>query len=123
MASSGRTIGIVSLRVILDRVNELLRREIGNVIQKDYEWHGKLVTISEVEVTQEAEDAWVGMLEGTVRGFIGNPECTPGYYNNEGKPAARSVQGGSYGGGPVAFVQVLEQWRAEGDMRGLLLNT
>ena len=22
----------------LDRVNELLRREIGNVIQKDYEW-------------------------------------------------------------------------------------
>ena len=36
---------------------------------------------------------------------------------------ARSVQGGSYGGGPVAFVQVLEQWRAEGDMRGLLLNT
>ncbi|MEY4246847.1 MAG: hypothetical protein RIS69_394, partial [Actinomycetota bacterium] len=37
-------------------------------------------------------------------------------------PAARSVQGGSYGGGPVAFVQVLEQWRAEGDMRGLLLN-
>ena len=33
----------------LDRVNELLRREIGTVIQKDYEWTNRLVTVSEVE--------------------------------------------------------------------------
>jgi ribosome-binding factor A len=50
----------------LDRVNELLRREIGNVIQKDYEWHGKLVTISEVEVTQDLKEArvWTSVLGG-----------------------------------------------------------
>jgi ribosome-binding factor A len=50
----------------LDRVNELLRREIGNVIQKDYEWHGKLVTISEVEVTQDLKEGkvWTSVLGG-----------------------------------------------------------
>jgi ribosome-binding factor A len=50
----------------LDRVNELLRREIGNVIQKDYEWHGKLVTVSGVEVTQDLKEGkvWIGVLGG-----------------------------------------------------------
>jgi ribosome-binding factor A len=50
----------------LDRVNELLRREIGNVIQKDYEWHGKLVTVSEIEVTQDLKEAkvWTSVLGG-----------------------------------------------------------
>jgi ribosome-binding factor A len=49
-----------------DRVNELLRREIGNVIQKDYEWHGKLVTVNEVEITQDLKEGkvWVGVLGG-----------------------------------------------------------
>ena len=50
----------------LDRVNELLRREIGNVIQKDYEWHNRLVTVSEVEVTQDLKEGkvWIGVLGG-----------------------------------------------------------
>ena len=50
----------------LDRVNELLRREIGNVIQKDYEWHGKLVTVSGVEVTQDLKEGkvWTSVLGG-----------------------------------------------------------
>ena len=48
--------------------------------------------------------------------------CTPGYYNNEGKPAERSVQDGFYGAGPVAFIRVLEEWRAAGDLAGLELT-
>ena len=50
----------------LDRVNELLRREIGTVIQKDYEWHGKLVTVAEVEVTQDLKEGkvWTSVLGG-----------------------------------------------------------
>ncbi len=49
-----------------DRINELLRREIGNVIQKDYEWHGKLITVSGVEVTQDLKEGkvWIGVLGG-----------------------------------------------------------
>jgi len=56
----------------LDRVNELLRREIGNVVQKDYEWHGKLVTISEVDVTQDLKEAkvWTSILGGDAQPVI-----------------------------------------------------
>ena len=56
----------------LDRINELLRREIGNVIQKDYEWHGKLVTISEVDVTQDLKEAkvWTSVLGGDAQSVI-----------------------------------------------------
>ena len=57
--------------------------------------------------------------------------CTPGYYNNEGKPNEPGGQRGSfispgqngpYGGGPIAFVKLLEDWRAEGDLQGLELT-
>lgn len=50
----------------LDRVNELLRREIGTVIQKDYEWHGKLVTVSAVEITHDLKEGkvWTSVLGG-----------------------------------------------------------
>jgi len=56
----------------LDRVNELLRREIGNVVQKDYEWHGKLVTISEVDVTQDLKEGkvWTSVLGGDAQPVI-----------------------------------------------------
>ena len=49
-------------------------------------------------------------------------ECTPGYYNNEGNVQAMSTRNGSYGAGPVAFVKVLEAWRAEGGLKGLELS-
>jgi len=51
----------------LDRVNELLRREISAVVQKDYEWNGKLVTVNDVEVTQDLKEGkvWIGVLGGS----------------------------------------------------------
>ncbi|MBI1210040.1 MAG: NAD(P)-binding protein [Alphaproteobacteria bacterium] len=73
-----------------------------------------------VEATPEAEEEWVQTIKKLAilrRRFL--EECTPGYYNNEGKPAARSEQDGFYGAGPVAFVKVLEDWRAEGSLQGL----
>ncbi len=56
----------------LIRVNELLRREIGTVIQKDYEWNNRLVTVSEVEVTQDLKEAkvWIGVLGGEAASVI-----------------------------------------------------
>jgi ribosome-binding factor A len=52
-----------------DRVNELLRREIGAIVQKDYEWHSRLVTVNEVEVTQDLKEGkvWIGVLGGDAR--------------------------------------------------------
>ena len=51
----------------LDRINELLRREISAIIQRDYEWNGKLVSVSEVEVTQDLKEGrvWISVLGGS----------------------------------------------------------
>ena len=50
----------------MDRVNELLRREIGSVVQKDYEWKNRLVTVSGVEITQDLKEGkvWTSVLGG-----------------------------------------------------------
>ncbi|MFN3584624.1 MAG: flavin-containing monooxygenase [Phenylobacterium sp.] len=76
-----------------------------------------------VEPAQEAEDAWVETIVklSTMREqFL--RECTPGYYNNEGKVELMSKKNSSYGAGPVAFTKVLEAWRGEGDLKGLELT-
>jgi cyclohexanone monooxygenase len=76
--------------------------------------------ISAVEASQDAEDAWIETIEKLAlmrEQFLS--ECTPGYYNNEGNVQALARRNGSYGAGPVAFVKVLEDWRAEGSMKGL----
>ena len=76
-----------------------------------------------IEPSVEAEAAWVDTivkLSMMREGFL--KECTPGYYNNEGRPEVIAKQNGSYGAGPVAFVKVLEDWRAEGSLQGLELN-
>jgi ribosome-binding factor A len=50
----------------LDRINELLRREISTVLQRDFEFGGALVTISGVDITQDLREAkvFVGVLGG-----------------------------------------------------------
>ena len=50
----------------MDRVNELLKREISSVLQRDFEWKGTLVTVNSVEVSQDLKDArvYVGVLDG-----------------------------------------------------------
>ena len=76
-----------------------------------------------IEPSVGAEAAWVDTivkLSMMREGFL--KECTPGYYNNEGRPEVIAKQNGSYGAGPVAFVKVLEDWRAEGSLQGLELN-
>ena len=75
-----------------------------------------------VEPTQEAEDAWVQtILDKAMANEKFLESCTPGYYNNEGRPAERSLRNTSYGGGAPEFVKILEAWRADGTMAGLEL--
>ena len=75
----------------------------------------------EVEVTKEAEDEWVTLLEGSQRAFMGNADCTPGYYNNEGKPVGRreKLNGSGYPDGPVAYFHYIRAWRESGLFEGL----
>jgi len=50
----------------LDRINELLRREISTVLARDFEFSGALVTVNAVEITQDLREAkvFVGILGG-----------------------------------------------------------
>ena len=75
----------------------------------------------QVEVTAEAEQAWVQLLEGSVRAFMGSPDCTPGYYNNEGQPIGRKerLNGSGYPEGPAAYFRYIDQWRSSGEFEGL----
>ena len=51
---------------------------------------------------------------------IGSPDCTPGYYNNEGQGANPHSSGLlGYPKGPVAYFEYLEQWRTSGAFSGL----
>lgn len=54
----------------LDRVNELLKREISAVVQRDFEFPGLLVTVNAVETTQDLKEAkvWIGVLGGEAAG-------------------------------------------------------
>ncbi|WP_305093265.1 NAD(P)/FAD-dependent oxidoreductase [Prescottella sp. R16] len=75
-----------------------------------------------VEPTAEAEDAWVQLLLDHGRP-LGNPECTPGYYNNEGKPAERKDRlNVGYPQGSAAFFRMMNDWRAAGTMDGLTFD-
>ena len=83
--------------------------------------HAVGIHADEVEVTEEAEDEWLRLIESSQRAFIGNPECTPGYYNNEGRPIGRKerLNGSGYPEGPGAFFTYITQWRESGDFDGL----
>ena len=76
-----------------------------------------------IEAAQDAENDWVQTVESLAilrQKFF--EECTPGYYNNEGKLSPRAARNGPYGAGPIAFVKILEDWRADGGLKGLELN-
>jgi cation diffusion facilitator CzcD-associated flavoprotein CzcO len=76
-----------------------------------------------VEATTEGEQAWVDQCLSRARDvgdFFDN--CTPGYYNNEGKTGELSAQNGFYGGGSIEFFKILADWRADGKLEGLELR-
>jgi len=74
----------------------------------------------EVEVTKDAEDAWVALLLTGMGRMLGAPDCTPGYYNNEGQdpgPAAKLNVG--YPAGASAYFKYIDEWRSSGAFEGL----
>jgi len=78
--------------------------------------------IRSIEVSEEAEAEWVETIIGLAgRGREFFEECTPGYYNNEGRPGERKGQDGFYGGGPIEYFKILERWREDGGLKGLEL--
>ncbi len=79
--------------------------------------------VTTVEASEAAEQAWVDEIISLSRFNQSFQEsCTPGYYNNEGKPNPKSIQNGAYGAGPNKFFKLLKEWREEGSMQGLELG-
>lgn len=83
-----------------------------------------------IEATETAEAAWVTEIidlatknSQASQNQAFQEECTPGYYNNEGAPSHVAIQNGAYGGGPMAYVGVLNKWRDEGHLAGLSITT
>jgi len=82
--------------------------------------HAQKTGAKEVEVTKEAQDEWVALLLTGIGRMLGSPDCTPGYYNNEGKaagPAAKYNVG--YPAGATAYFKYLEGWRNSGTFDGI----
>ena len=79
--------------------------------------------LQKIEVTEESQAQWVQQCIDKARDagdFL--ESCTPGYYNNEGQTSELSAQNGFYGGGSIEFFKILEDWRAEGHLKGLELS-
>jgi cyclohexanone monooxygenase len=86
--------------------------------------HARKNDVRTFEASQEAEQDWVRTIKDSV---FSNQDfglnCTPGYYNNEGRPAeGPGWFGGSFGGGAVEFFRILKDWRDKGDLQGLELD-
>ena len=75
------------------------------------------------EVTEAAEREWIETIRSVSGPLLAFWEsCTPGYYNNEGKPDPFVRQNAPYGAGSLAFLQILAQWREEGSLAGFELS-
>ena len=74
----------------------------------------------QVEVTKEAQDAWVALLLTGMGRMMGAADCTPGYYNNEGQdPGAAAKFHVGYPAGATAFFNYIEAWRSSGEFEGI----
>jgi cyclohexanone monooxygenase len=74
----------------------------------------------EVEVSAEAQKAWVDLLLTGPGRMIGMNDCTPGYYNNEGHPAGPGAKYAvGYPAGPSAYFKYIDAWRKDGKYDGL----
>ena len=74
----------------------------------------------QVEANAQAEAEWVEEIVSMSAPRIEQLEaCTPGYYNNEGKVSPGVARSLPYGGGAVAFINLLKEWRDGGGYEGL----
>lgn len=72
------------------------------------------------EPTGNAEDRWLRVLEeDSVADIQFLEDCTPGYINNEGKDVGKAIYASMYGPGLFEYIQLIQQWRADGMERDL----
>jgi len=76
--------------------------------------------LASVEASAAAESAWVEHHESIAGPAIKAwRECTPSFWNEEGKATRKMVLNGMYGGGVLGLTKIFEEWRADGHLKGL----
>ena len=100
----------------ITHVLDVQSRHIAHIIE-----NARAKDAATVDVEQEAEDRWVDtVMKASVMSIGFLEQCTPGYYNNEGKPNGELIRrNGTYAPGIMAFSKVLDEWRSEGGLAGL----
>lgn len=86
--------------------------------------------IEHFDVDRGAEADWVHTIK--TRSARSDPNsrqrlellqaCVPGYFNNEGRPEELPEADANFGGSALEFYDMLEKWRAAGDLAGLVLE-
>jgi cation diffusion facilitator CzcD-associated flavoprotein CzcO len=93
-------------------------RHIAYIISETLKRGGK-----SVEPSKEAQDEYVTRfreLEIDYSEF--QAQCPPGYFNNDGETKPKWALFRGYGPGWDAFQKLLNDWRDQGDMKGLVLG-
>lgn len=77
-----------------------------------------------IEASAAAEEDYVGVIRQSANtGARFYRECTPGYYNSEGKTDNTSgFFSDMFGAGPIKFFRMLDDWRQNGKLEGLDLR-
>ena len=82
--------------------------------------HAESQSFDTIEPSKAAQDAWVDMVLSGQGMLIGNTECTPGYYNNEGAGITEKNRHGlGHPGGAKAYFAHIAAWRESGEFKGL----
>jgi cyclohexanone monooxygenase len=90
-------------------------RTIAHVVR-----HAEAAGFAEVEPTPEAEDSWVNLILTTGPSLIASPDCTPGFWNNEGQGWSKEFrQAQGHPDGPEGFFRHIEAWRNNDAFAGL----
>ncbi len=74
-----------------------------------------------IEPTQEAEEEWVRVVNGTNSMTKYQSVCTPGYYNGEGTGEGGFLSA-TYPDGALAFFDLIAKWREKGELEGLVVK-
>jgi cyclohexanone monooxygenase len=109
----------VGLSANIPHVLDVQSRHIAYVLS-----HAMATGTQRFDVTPEAEAEWVDKVIAASAASLSFLEsCTPGYYNNEGKPNGLLIRrNGGYAPGIVAFSKILDEWRTAGDMAGITFS-
>ncbi|MBI1209960.1 MAG: NAD(P)-binding protein [Alphaproteobacteria bacterium] len=83
--------------------------------------HGEERQAQTIEPSAEAEAEWCETIQrNSIQNVHFQMDCTPGYYNGEGKPGqGRGFLDNLYGPGSVAFFELARNWREKEGMPGL----